>query len=96
MRSKTKPMIRAAVAHSGDILLKRKGAGKPNKNPIPPEKGENLENVPSEEISNYLRDVIVSRLNDLLGETLKSIFELPRLYTELGIALKARGEQVWV
>jgi membrane protease subunit (stomatin/prohibitin family) len=47
----------------------------------------------SEEISNYLRDVIVSRLNDLLGETLKSIFELPRLYTELGIALKARGEQ---
>jgi membrane protease subunit (stomatin/prohibitin family) len=47
----------------------------------------------TEEISNYLRDVIVSRLNDLLGETLKSIFELPRLYTELGIALKARGEQ---
>jgi membrane protease subunit (stomatin/prohibitin family) len=47
----------------------------------------------SEEISNYLRDVIVSRMNDLLGETLKSIFELPRLYTELGIALKARGEQ---
>jgi len=47
----------------------------------------------SEEISNYLRDVIVSRMNDLLGEILKSIFELPRLYTELGIALKARGEQ---
>ncbi|MFH1757508.1 MAG: SPFH domain-containing protein [Pseudomonadota bacterium] len=47
----------------------------------------------TDEISNYLRDVIVSRLNDLLGETLKSIFELPRLYTELGIALKARGEQ---
>ena len=47
----------------------------------------------TEEISNYLRDVIVSRLNDLLGETLQSIFELPRLYTELGIALKARGEQ---
>lgn len=47
----------------------------------------------TEEISKYLRDVLVSRLNDLLGETLKSIFDLPRLYTELGIALKARGEQ---
>ena len=47
----------------------------------------------TEEISNYLRDVIVSRLNDLLGETLKSIFDLPQFYTELGIALKARGEQ---
>jgi hypothetical protein len=49
MRFRTKPMIRAAVAHSGDILLKRKEAGKPNKNPTPPEKAENLENVPSEE-----------------------------------------------
>ena len=47
----------------------------------------------TEEISKYLRDVLVSRLNDLLGETLKSIFDLPRFYTELGIALKARGEQ---
>jgi len=47
----------------------------------------------TEEISNYLRDVLVSRLNDLLGETLKSIFDLPQFYTELGIALKARGEQ---
>jgi membrane protease subunit (stomatin/prohibitin family) len=47
----------------------------------------------TEEISDYLRDVLVSRLNDLLGETLKSIFDLPRYYTELGIALKARGEQ---
>ena len=47
----------------------------------------------TEEISQYLRDVLVSRLNDLLGETLKSIFDLPRFYTELGIALKARGEQ---
>src|SRR4030042_2633771 len=44
----------------------------------------------TEEISNYLRDVIVSRLNDLLGETLKSIFQLPRGYDEMGVALKAR------
>ena len=43
----------------------------------------------TEGISDYLRDVIVSRLNDLLGEALKSIFELPRQYTEFGVALKA-------
>ena len=41
-------------------------------------------------ISDYLRDVIVSRLNDLLGELLKSIFQLPRQYDELGAGLKAR------
>ncbi len=47
----------------------------------------------TEEISKYLRDVIVSRLNDLLGETLQSIFELPRHYNEFGVALKARVSQ---
>jgi membrane protease subunit (stomatin/prohibitin family) len=47
----------------------------------------------TEEISKYLRDVLLSRLNDLLGESLKSILDLPRYYTELGVALKARGEQ---
>ena len=43
----------------------------------------------TEEISAYLKDVIVSRLNDLLGEALKSILELPRQYTEMGVALKS-------
>jgi membrane protease subunit (stomatin/prohibitin family) len=47
----------------------------------------------TDEISGYLRDVIVSRLNDLLGETLQSIFELPRNYDEFGVALKARVSQ---
>jgi len=47
----------------------------------------------TEEISDYLRDVIVSRLNDQLGENLKSIFELPRHYNEFGIALKAKVGQ---
>ncbi|MDH7501032.1 MAG: SPFH domain-containing protein, partial [candidate division NC10 bacterium] len=42
------------------------------------------------DIEGYLRDVIVSRLNDLLGETLESIYELPQNYDELGIATKAR------
>jgi membrane protease subunit (stomatin/prohibitin family) len=47
----------------------------------------------TEEISDYLRDVVVSRLNDLLGETLKSIFDLPQHYDEFGVALKARVTQ---
>jgi membrane protease subunit (stomatin/prohibitin family) len=41
-------------------------------------------------ISDYLRDVIVSRLNDLLGETLNTIFELPKMYDEFAVALKSR------
>ena len=47
----------------------------------------------TEEISDYLRDVIVSRLNDLLGETLKGIFELPNHYDEIAVALKSRVSQ---
>jgi membrane protease subunit (stomatin/prohibitin family) len=41
-------------------------------------------------ISDYLRDVIVSRLNDLLGETLDTIFDLPGQYDEFAVALKNR------
>lgn len=41
-------------------------------------------------ISDYLRDVIVSRLNDLLGETLDTIFHLPKMYDEFAVALKSR------
>jgi membrane protease subunit (stomatin/prohibitin family) len=41
-------------------------------------------------IGDYLRDVVVSRLNDLLGETLDTIFDLPKLYDEFAVALKSR------
>jgi membrane protease subunit (stomatin/prohibitin family) len=41
-------------------------------------------------LQDFYRDIIVSRLNDLLGETLKTIFDLPRFYDELGTAAKAR------
>ena len=44
----------------------------------------------SEQIHDYLKDVIVSRLNDLLGEQLDTIFNLPRIYDELGVAVKMR------
>ncbi len=38
----------------------------------------------------YLKDVIVSRLNTVLGEALKSIFDLPVMYDNLGSVLKLR------
>jgi len=44
----------------------------------------------TESIDGYLKDVIVSRLNDLLGEQLESIFDLPALYDEFGVAVKMR------
>lgn len=42
------------------------------------------------DIGDYLRDVIVARLNDLLGEKLTSLLDLPALYNEL--ATEARLE----
>jgi membrane protease subunit (stomatin/prohibitin family) len=44
----------------------------------------------TDRLKDFYRDVIVSRLNDLLGETLQTIFDLARSYDELGTAAKAR------
>jgi len=44
----------------------------------------------AEEIEGYLRELIVARLNDLLGERLKTLFDLPKLYDELAEGLKER------
>jgi membrane protease subunit (stomatin/prohibitin family) len=44
----------------------------------------------TDRLKDFYRDVIVSRLNDLLGETLKTIFDLPMYYDEVGAAAKAR------
>jgi len=44
----------------------------------------------TDRLRDFYRDIIVSRLNDLLGETLKTIFDLARSYDELGTAAKAR------
>lgn len=35
------------------------------------------------DIQSYLRDVIIARMNDMLGEKLDSILDLPKTYTEL-------------
>ena len=41
-------------------------------------------------IEDFQRDICVARLNDLLGETLKTILDLPRYYDELSGGLKGR------
>ena len=46
--------------------------------------------VSTEAIGSFLRDIVVARLNDLLGENLKTIFDLPAVYDELAAGVKAR------
>src|SRR5215813_12881579 len=43
--------------------------------------------VSTEAIGSFLRDIIVARLNDLLGENLKTIFDLAAVYDELAIGV---------
>jgi len=40
------------------------------------------------DIQSYLRDVIIARLNDLLGEKLDTLLDLPAIYTELAEEFK--------
>jgi membrane protease subunit (stomatin/prohibitin family) len=44
----------------------------------------------SEQVESYLREVVVSRLNDFLGEHVETILQLPREYDEIGAAVKTR------
>lgn len=46
--------------------------------------------VSTEAIGSFLRDIIVARLNDLLGENIKTIFDLPQHYDEISAGLKGR------
>ncbi len=46
--------------------------------------------VSTQAIGEFLRDIIVARLNDLLGENLKTVFDLPAVYDELAVGVKAR------
>jgi membrane protease subunit (stomatin/prohibitin family) len=41
-------------------------------------------------VEDYLREIIVSRLNDFLGETVDSLINLPRYYDEMAVAVKTR------
>lgn len=44
----------------------------------------------TDRLKDFYRDIIVSRLNDLLGESLKTIFDLAAMYDELAVAAKSR------
>ncbi|HYH44670.1 MAG TPA: SPFH domain-containing protein [Thermoanaerobaculia bacterium] len=44
----------------------------------------------TEGVESYFKDVIVARLTDLLGENLQTLFDLPKVYDELAMGLKAR------
>lgn len=41
-------------------------------------------------IEGYLREIVVARLNDVLGETVATLFDLPQHYDELAEGLKGR------
>lgn len=41
-------------------------------------------------VEDYLRDVIISRLNDFLGETVDSLLDLPKYYDEMAVDVKTR------
>jgi membrane protease subunit (stomatin/prohibitin family) len=42
----------------------------------------------TDRIEGYLRDVVVARLNDVLGDNLKTVFDLPAQYDDLAERLK--------
>ena len=42
------------------------------------------------QIEDYLRNAIISKMTDVLGENMTSIFDLPKLMDEMGAAIKAR------
>lgn len=44
----------------------------------------------TDDIADYLRDVIVARINDIFGEKLNTILDLPKKYDELSIEIKAK------
>jgi membrane protease subunit (stomatin/prohibitin family) len=49
-----------------------------------------LSSYSTDAVESYFKDVIVARFTDLLGENLQSIFDLPKVYDELAMGLKAR------
>ena len=44
------------------------------------------------DVEDYLREVIVSRFNDYLGENVSSLLDLPQRYDEMGAAVRERLE----
>ena len=47
----------------------------------------------TEQVQSWLRDFIIARLNDTLGEMVDDILDLPKVYAELSAAVKARLQE---
>jgi membrane protease subunit (stomatin/prohibitin family) len=47
----------------------------------------------TDQLEDYLREVVVARLNDFLGESVETLLELPRQYDEMAVAVKTRVAQ---
>ena len=47
----------------------------------------------TEQVQEWLRDFIVARLNDTMGEVIETVLDLPKYYDELGAAVKARLQE---
>lgn len=47
----------------------------------------------TETVGDWLRDFIVARFNDTLGEVVETVLDLPQHYDELGAAVKARLQE---
>ena len=45
------------------------------------------------QITNFLRSMLVTKMVDLMGETQASLFDLPRLYEEIGAGVKAKAQE---
>jgi excisionase family DNA binding protein len=46
----------------------------------------------TDQITRFLRGIVVSRMTDLLGELKKGLFDLPALYDEIGAGTKAKAQ----
>jgi len=44
----------------------------------------------TDQLEDYLREIVVARLNDFLGESVDTLLELPRHYDEMAVAIKTR------
>jgi membrane protease subunit (stomatin/prohibitin family) len=71
-----------AIAVSNPMLFVTKVVG-----------GQGIFTTPA--VTNYLRGIIVSSLTDLLGENMKSIFDLPGLYDEIAAGTRARVQDTF-
>ena len=58
--------------------------------PITAQLSHQVPNSPSPTAHEFLKGIVIGRLTDFLGENLKSVFDLPQYYDEIGAGTKTR------